>query len=81
MHSEAKFGPFTVRPAQGLLQGRSLKLPRTQRVTITFTPTEASEYRQTLVFGASKGRPVVLELIGTGSFDETEEHERLLYQL
>lgn len=73
--------PHPSLPTQGLLQGRGLKLPRTQKVTITFNPTEAKEYRQLLVFGASKGRPITLELIGVGSFEEPEEHQRPLYQI
>jgi hypothetical protein len=33
-----------------------------------------------LVFGASKGRPVTLQLLGQGTFDESDEHQRQLYQ-
>jgi len=79
--SEATFGPFTVKAAHGLLQGRGLKLPRTQKVTVTFKPPDNKQYRQTVVFGVSKGRPVTLELVGTGSYMEAEEHQRQLYQL
>lgn len=79
--SEATFGPFTVKPAHGLLPGRGLKLPRTQRLTVTFKPPDHRQYRQTVVFGVSKGRPVTLELVGTGSYSEAEEHQRQLYQL
>ncbi|KAJ9523120.1 hypothetical protein QJQ45_023889 [Haematococcus lacustris] len=79
--SEITFGAFTVQPACGFLPGRGLKLPRTQRITVTFAPTDAKEYRTTLMFNAHKGRPVVLEVVGQGSFDETEEYGGLLYQL
>lgn len=79
--SEAAFGPFRVRPAHGLLAGRGLKLPRAQRLTITFAPPDNKTYRETLVFGVSKGRPVALELVGQGSYEEGEEHQRVLYQL
>ena len=46
-----------------------------QVVTVTFAPTEAADYNQSLVFVASKGRACTLALSGTGSFDETEEHQ------
>ena len=75
---EARFGPFIVKPAGGLLPGRGLRLPRTQVITITFAPTDAVEYTQNLVFAVSKGRVCTLALEGTGSFDETEEHQALL---
>jgi hypothetical protein len=72
---EVRIGPFLVRPASGLLPGRGLRLPRTQRLTITFAPTSAVDSTQTLVFNVAKGRACTLSLTGTGSFDETEEHQ------
>ena len=72
---EARFGPFIVRPASGLLPGRGLRLPHTQLVTVTFAPTDAADCTQSLVFAVAKGRACTLALAGTGSFDETEEHE------
>ncbi len=80
-YSEAHIGPFTIRPACGLLGGRGIKLPRTQRVTVTFAPPDSKQYTQRVVFGASKGRPVELLLVGQGSYLETDEHQRGLFQV
>mmetsp|Transcript_3650 Transcript_3650/g.9844 ORF Transcript_3650/g.9844 Transcript_3650/m.9844 type:complete len:1159 (+) Transcript_3650:140-3616(+) len=79
--NEAKFGAFSLWPAAGCLPGRGLQLPRTQSITITFSPPDNKEHRQLVVFGCSKGRPVALELVGVGSYDETEEHQSVLYQI
>jgi hypothetical protein len=73
--SEARFGPFIVRPAFGLLPGRGLHLPRTLKVTITFAPTEASDYAQGIRFAVQNGPSLPLMLKGSGSFDETEEFQ------
>jgi hypothetical protein len=52
-----------------------------QSITVTFSPPDNKEHRQLVVFGCSKGRPVALELVGVGSYDEVEEHQRVLYQI
>ena len=56
-------------------------MPRTQRITVTFAPTEAAHYAQTLVFEVSKGRSCMLQLEGIGSFDEQEEHQAKLFSI
>jgi hypothetical protein len=66
-------GAFSLQPAAACLPGRGLKLPRRQAVTITSALPDNKEHRQTVVFGASKGRPVALELVGWGSYNEEEE--------
>lgn len=76
--AEVRFGPFIVWPGGGLLPGRGLGLPRTQKVTVTYAPGDASEHSQVLRFAVQGGRSCTLELHGTGSFDETEEHQALL---
>jgi len=80
-NSEAVFGPFIVRPAGGLLPGRGLHMPRTQRVTIAFAPTAAQNHEETLIFAVSKGRHCSITLQGSGSFQETEEHQAILYKI
>ncbi|KAG1668832.1 hypothetical protein FOA52_004926 [Chlamydomonas sp. UWO 241] len=72
---EARFGPFIVSPAGGVLPGRGLGLPRTQKVTVTFAPTEAADCAHALRFAVMHGRSATVGVRGSGSFDETEEHQ------
>eukprot|EP00798_Chlamydomonas_sp_ICE-L_P024309 gene24309-9913_t len=77
--SEAKFGPFIIQPAGGMLPGRGLGMPRTQHITVTFAPSEAKDFDQQVVFAVNKGRTCSLSMLGTGSFDERDEHQAKLF--
>jgi hypothetical protein len=80
-YSQVQIGPFIISPARGVLPGRGIKLPRTQRVTVTFAPPDNGSYQQQLTFVVSRGRPVHLMVTGQGSFDETEEFQDRLFQI
>lgn len=50
-----------------------------QQVTITFAPLDNKSYEETLIFAVHRGRPCSLGVQGTGSYNETEEHQAKLY--
>ncbi|MEW5301041.1 MAG: hypothetical protein WDW36_003924 [Sanguina aurantia] len=79
--SEARFGPWVVRPSCGVLRGRGLRMPLKQRVSVTFAPVDSSQVLQRLVFAVQKGRPCALDVHGVGSHDEREEHLTKLFTM
>lgn len=79
--SEARLGPWVVRPGSGVLPGRGLGMPRTVKVTVTFAPADGSAQEEQLVFAVHRGRQVALQVEGEGSFDERDEHQGHLFRI
>ncbi len=77
--TEARIGPYIVRPASGVLPGRGLRLPHQQAISITFAPTEAETYEGELIFAVMRGKECSVEIDGKGSIEETDEHKGKLY--
>lgn len=77
--SEARVGPWIVRPAAGVLPGRGLGMPARQKITVTFAPQAAEAFEQRFVFLVQRGRPCSLSVAGAGSVDEVEEHHAKLF--
>jgi len=75
------FGAFTVSPATGVIPGRGLGMPHSQRVLITFAPPENKPASALLQVVVAAGRGCGLGVAGCGTFDETKEHLAHLTQL
>lgn len=72
--NSARVGDFVVTPARGVLQGRGLNMPRRQRVTVTFAPSDNRAHSAALNFVVLRGDGCMVSVHGTGTFDETLEH-------
>ncbi|GFR52101.1 hypothetical protein Agub_g14614 [Astrephomene gubernaculifera] len=77
--AEARIGPYIVRPASGVLPGRGLRLPHTQKISITFAPTEAGAFDGELIFAVLRGKDCSVDIDGIGSIDEADEHKGKLF--
>ncbi|KXZ45748.1 hypothetical protein GPECTOR_51g734 [Gonium pectorale] len=77
--AEARIGPYIVRPASGVLPGRGLLMPHTQKISITFAPTEAESYDGELIFAVLRGKECTVDIDGIGSIEETDEHKGRLF--
>ena len=69
---------FCLQPAFGHIPGRGLGMPRTQKVTIAFTPQEEKPYEAAVVFTARRGRSITVDVSGAGSFAEALESDLAL---
>ncbi|KAG2422156.1 hypothetical protein HXX76_016235, partial [Chlamydomonas incerta] len=77
--AEARIGPYLVKPASGVLPGRGLGMPRSQRISITFAPTEAEAYEGELIFAVLRGKQCSVDVDGEGSIEETDETKGNLF--
>jgi hypothetical protein len=77
----AQFGPFTLTPASGVIPGRGLGMPRSQRVVVTFSPPDDTAAAASLRVTVLGGHGCDLLLSGRGAYDETREHQACLKQL
>lgn len=66
-------GGFSVEPRGGRVEGRGIKQPRTQVITVRFAPGEPRQYSKRLVFEVEKGRGTAVQLSGEGTLDERYE--------
>jgi hypothetical protein len=71
----ASFGLFTVTPASGVLPGRGLGLPRSQRVTVQFAPGDSAASAVRLRIAVEAGRGFELGMEGRGTYDEAKEFQ------
>jgi hypothetical protein len=71
----AVFGTFSVSPASGVIPGRGLGMPRSQRVVVTFAPQDAAPAAARLWVAVAAGRGCSLQLEGQGSYNEALEHQ------
>lgn len=72
---QLRVGPYLVTPAHGVLAGRGLGMPRKEALTVIFAPSDNLPHSQALVVAVYKGNGCVVELHGTGSYDEADEFQ------
>lgn len=77
----AAFGAFTVTPASGVIPGRGLGMPCSQRVSVVFAPPDDRPASAALRVAAFGGRGCELRLEGRGTYDEAREHDANLMLL
>lgn len=72
---------FVVSPSSGYIRGRGLGSAKTEKIIITFSPTERKHYSQSLRFVSRRGRSCELLCQGQGTRQEMHEHNRHLFRI